>query len=339
MEIKHDLDLRFDDRLPVPKYQHIIDAVRQKIRSGELKKGDRIPSINALCKRYQLSQDTVLMAYNELKAKGILTSQVGKGYFVQSNRADTGHRVFLLFDKLTAYKEALYESFKDALAGRGVEQIFFHHDNPEIFQALLEMARGEYTDYVIMPIEEDSCKRAMEQLPRGRVYLLDQGKATYGGHYPGVWQDFEGDLVGILRENEASVRRYSRLILLTGRQGVTRRAIAKGFREYCHQSGREPIMALSAPLIEVRQGDLIIAIDDRDLEYLVRYAAVHGLQPGRDLGIISYNETPLKGIAGPGITTISTDFASMGKSMAEMIVSGKKKKIDNPFRIYRRASF
>jgi DNA-binding transcriptional regulator YhcF (GntR family) len=339
LDIINDLELRFRDRQRVPKYQHIIDAVRHKIRSGELKKGDRVPSINALCKRYQLSQDTVLMAYNELKARGTLTSHVGKGYFVQSDRADTGHRVFLLFDKLTAYKEALYESFKDALAGRGMEQIFFHHDNPEIFHRLLEMARGEYTDYVIMPIEDDSCQRAMEQLPGGRVYLLDQGKTTYGGQYPGVWQDFERDMVGVLQENEDSVCRYSRVILLTGRQGVARRAIAKGFREYCHRSGREPVVALAAPLIEIRQGDLIIAIDDKDLEYLVRFAAENGLEPGRDLGIISYNETPLKGIAGPGITTISTDFASMGKSMAEMIVSGKKKKVDNPFRMYRRASF
>ena len=334
-----DLDLQFREQQSVPKYRHIIDAVRHKIRAGELKKGDRIPSLNALCRRYRLSQDTVLMAYNELKARGIITSQVGKGYFIRSDQPDSGHRVFLLFDKLTAYKEALYESFTGTMAGRGVERIFFHHDNPAIFQTLIEMARGEYTEYVIMPIEDDASRRAMERLPGGKVYILDQGKATYGARYPGVWQDFERDMVRILGENEESLGRYRRLILLTGRQGAARRTIAESFRDFCRRTNRECVVTLAAALAGIRHGDLAIAIDDRDLEYLVLHAAERGFVLGSDLGIISYNETPLKGIVGPGITTVSTDFAGMGKGMAEMILNGQKKKIDNTFRIYRRASF
>ena len=33
-----------------------------------------------------------------------------------------------------------------------------------------------------------------------------------------------------------------------------------------------------------------------------------------DIGAVSYNETPLKGIVAPGITTMQTDFAHMGSS-------------------------
>jgi DNA-binding LacI/PurR family transcriptional regulator len=57
------------------------------------------------------------------------------------------------------------------------------------------------------------------------------------------------------------------------------------------------------------------------------------------LGIVSYNEAPLKGIVASGITTISTDFAQMGKSMAEMILNHQKLKIDNPFVMNLRNSF
>jgi DNA-binding LacI/PurR family transcriptional regulator len=41
------------------------------------------------------------------------------------------------------------------------------------------------------------------------------------------------------------------------------------------------------------------------------------------IGIISYNETPLKDSKN-GITTISTDFEAMGKILAEMILKGTK---------------
>jgi len=47
---------------------------------------------------------------------------------------------------------------------------------------------------------------------------------------------------------------------------------------------------------------------------------------GRDVGVISYNETPMKKIILDGITTISTDFEMMGRRVAEVIL-GKKRNI------------
>ena len=106
--MRKNIDIQFEDNLSVPKYRQIIDAIQQKIKTGELKKGDKIPSLNMFFKQYGLSQDTVLMAYNELKAKGIIMSQVGKGYFIQNENTDFKHKVLLVFDRLTAYKEELY---------------------------------------------------------------------------------------------------------------------------------------------------------------------------------------------------------------------------------------
>ena len=86
--MRKNIDIQFENNQAVPKYRQIIDAIQQKIKAGDLKKGDKIPSLNMFCKQYGLSQDTVLMAYNELKAKGIITSQVGKGYFIQNENTD-----------------------------------------------------------------------------------------------------------------------------------------------------------------------------------------------------------------------------------------------------------
>ncbi|MBL7968902.1 MAG: GntR family transcriptional regulator [Prolixibacteraceae bacterium] len=335
---KH-FDIQFDDNLSVPKYRQIIDAIQQKIKAGELKKGDKIPSLNMLCKQYGLSQDTVLMAYNELKAKGIITSQVGKGYFIQNENTDFKHRVLLVFDRLTAYKEELYDSFKDTLQKDGSEQIFFHHNNLKMFQTIIEGAAGDYSEYVVMPIDSPDVPSILGKLPSGKVFILDQGRKRYRELYPHVCQDFERDIYRILKKNGHLVRKYTRLVLVIRHQKSHFKDITVGFRDFCRQHPIAFEVVNDIKSFEIRTGDAFVMVDDRDLEFLVRYSIEHQLQLGTDLGIVSYNETPLKGIVASGITTISTDFAQMGKTMAEMILNHQKSKIDNPFVMNLRNSF
>ncbi len=337
--MQNTLDIRFDGNLPVPKYRQIIDAVEQKIRSGQLRKGDRIPSLNVLCKQYRLSQDTVLTAYNELKSKGIITSQVGKGYFIQKEHVDVGHRILLLFDKLTAYKEELYDSFKQVLGNKGTEQLFFHHNNLKLFRTILEGAAGEYSEYVVMPMPGKEAAGIIAQLPPRKVFILDQGRTEYRTKYPYICQDFERDIYRILRKNADLVHKYRRMVLVIRHQKAHFRLIAKGFRDFCKQHPAEGLVVNKIKNFNIRKGDAFVVVDDRDLEYLVRYARANSFEPGRDLGILSYNEMSMKGIIASGISTISTDFAQMGKSLAEMILTGKREKTDNPFIFMQRNSF
>lgn len=59
---------------------------------------------------------------------------------------------------------------------------------------------------------------------------------------------------------------------------------------------------------------------------------------GKEVGIISYNETPLKEILLDGITIISTDFEKLGQTAAQMILENRKEYIANPFRLMVRNS-
>ena len=333
------IDIQFEENPSVPKYRQIVDAIQQKIKTGELKKGDKIPSLNMLCKQYGLSQDTVLTAYNKLKSKGIITSQVGKGYFIQNENADYKHKVLLVFDRLTAYKEELYDSFKESLKKDGSEQIFFHHNNLKMFQTIIEGAIGDYSEYVIMPVDHPDTISILGKLPSNKVYILDQGRKQYKDTYPYVCQDFERDIYCILKKNELLVNKYQRMVLVIRNQKSHFRDIANGFRDFCRQHPIPFEVVSDLNLLSIKKGDAFVVVDDRDLEFIVRHSIEKQLNPGTDLGIISYNEAPLKGIVASGITTISTDFAKMGRSMAEMIIEGKKEKIDNPFQLILRNSF
>jgi len=59
---------------------------------------------------------------------------------------------------------------------------------------------------------------------------------------------------------------------------------------------------------------------------------------GTDFGIISYNDIPLKKVVENGITTISTDFKAMGKTLAAMVLNSQKEQIENPSELIIRNS-
>ena len=79
-------------------------------------------------------------------------------------------------------------------------------------------------------------------------------------------------------------------------------------------------------------------IEDMDLMNLVKSIQQKGLVLAKEIGILSYNETPLKEVLLDGISTISTDHYQMGKMAAELILTQQVARIKNPFTFTRRNS-
>ena len=73
-----------------------------------------------------------------------------------------------------------------------------------------------------------------------------------------------------------------------------------------------------------------------DLVNIVKEIRENEYVLGQDIGVISYNDTPLKDLL--GITVMSTDFKTMGATAANMILNREKGKIKNPFIFIDRGS-
>ncbi len=71
-----------------PIYQHIYDIVTERIILGQLREGDRVPSVRELAVELQVNPNTVMRAYDALCAGGIITSSRGIGYFVSEGAAE-----------------------------------------------------------------------------------------------------------------------------------------------------------------------------------------------------------------------------------------------------------
>ena len=106
---------------------------------------------------------------------------------------------------------------------------------------------------------------------------------------------------------------------------------------------RNPEEALSEEIGPV--GDIhhpILLINDStllsDLVILIERILSLKLKVGADVGVISYNETPLKKIILDGITTISSDFQMMGEKTARLIMQHSTEHIEIPFYLTLRPS-
>ncbi len=319
-----------------PKYRQIIDSVQLAIERKSLVKGDKVPSINQICADYNLSRDTVMLAFNELKSKGVLLSQPGKGYYVASTELPPEERIFILFDELNAFKEDLYNSLIANLKGMANVDLYFHHFNYKVFKNHILESIGNYTSYVIMPATFDNTSHLISKLPKDKVYILDRMKADLK-NYPAVYQHFEQDFYDALTEGSVFLEKYLKLVFVHpgGKEPEQR---VKGFERFCKEYGMKYDIIKSLNGVKPELYEAYFLISDRDLVEMVKIARDYHFRLGDNFGLVSFNDTTLKEVVAEGITTISTDFVEMGKTLANMILNHKNELVRNPSRLIVRKS-
>jgi biotin operon repressor len=301
-----------------------------------LKKGDKIPSINQICADFKLSRDTVMVAFNELKAKGIIISQPGKGYYVASTETQFEEKVFVLFDELNAFKEDLYNSLINTLKGRASVEVYFHHFNFKVFKNLITESTGNYSSYIIMPATFDNTSHLLSKLPKDKVFILDRFKPELK-NYPVVYQDFEQDFYDALEEGFHLIKKYRKLVFIHpgGKEPAER---VRGFERFCIEKNinYQVLNSLDGARPELYEAFFITS--DRDLVEMIKMTKEYKYKLGKKFGIVSFNNTTLKEVVGGGITTISTDFTEMGKTLANMVLNRKLEQNRNPSKLIIRNS-
>jgi len=64
---------------PLPLHRQVSLYLREAILKGLIPPGVRLPSTRALARQWRLSRNTVLTAYDDLTAEGLVASRVGSG--------------------------------------------------------------------------------------------------------------------------------------------------------------------------------------------------------------------------------------------------------------------
>lgn len=201
---------------------------------------------------------------------------------------------------------------------------------------LVADARGKYTDYVIMSGKFRGIGPLLESL-MGRVFLLDHFDFELKGQYSAVFQDFDKNTYEALTSGLHHIRKYQRIYMVQKEEKEPEERY-DGLKRFCRKHGFEHAYIPEIPGHTIRTGDLFIVVKDEDLAGLIKQAEALQMSPGTDFGIISYNDTPLKEVLAGGITTLSTDFKQMGRTMAGLIDTKAICTIENPWQLNIRKS-
>jgi GntR family transcriptional regulator len=78
------LQIATGDSRPISR--QIVDGVRFRIATGELRTGELLPSVRGLAQQLRINPNTVAKAYAELTTEGWLEARQGQGLFVAPPR-------------------------------------------------------------------------------------------------------------------------------------------------------------------------------------------------------------------------------------------------------------
>jgi GntR family transcriptional regulator len=91
------LTFRLDRGSGVPAYLQIVAQVHEAIRFGRLSVGEQLPTVKEVAAGSGLNPNTVLRAYRELAAAGVVESRQGSGTFVRPGVAAVDDRLLLVW--------------------------------------------------------------------------------------------------------------------------------------------------------------------------------------------------------------------------------------------------
>lgn len=333
--------ITFNEASSTPKYQQIVGSIVNAIVNKDALPGQRLPSIHEVSARFDIAKRTVEKAYDFLKEKEYIVARQGKGYYVNFTQIGRTFKVFLLFNKLSAHKQLIYEAFIHELGLEATVDFFIYNNNFGIFKKIMEQETSNYTHYVIIAHFFESSEKATEiidRLPKHKLILLDKLIDGVTGEYAAVYQNFEKDLVKTLKEALPLLRKYSTLNILFPSYSYQPKAILDGFYKFCAENDFRMRVVHDIEKEVIKSENAYINLMEEDLVTLIKKAKNSNLKIGQEVGILSYNETPLKEVLLDGITVISTDFPQMGKTAAQLILTNRRDHIENPFRLIIRNS-
>ncbi len=326
----------------MPKYLQVSNSLIQAIEQRRFAKGDQLPSIRELACILNISFDTAKKAYEVLKKMNIVTASHGKSNIINASGPLPAYRIFLLINELCIQKKYFYEALRQHLPSQALIDLHIYNNDPALFAYLLRNRKNIYTHHIVLPpFNCDNCGTAgllNECLVNQQLILID-GKID-GVNIPHccIYEDFEKDIYASMCKALPLLSRYQVFNVILPEENF-HHTILTGFKEFCNEYGF--ILNVWDGVnsgIRINRGELFITLTDEDMVLLFDRLKKAKLETGKDVGIISYNDTPLKEVLMKGITTISPDFVQMGKLAATFLLNNEHETIAVPFELKLRSS-
>ena len=327
------MDFKFDGKST--KVQQLAEHIQDAIAANELKVGEKIPSINHFSRQFSVSRDTVFKALSDLRARGVIDAIHGKNYYVASQTRN----ILLLLDEYSPFKEVLHTMLVSRLPSTYKIDLWFHQYNEHLFNNIINESIGRYHKYLVMNYDNEKFSDVLSKIDRKKLLLLDFGKFDKDG-YSYVCQDFDKGLYEALDSIKSDLSKYKKLIFVLNKTHKHPKSSKTAFGDFCLDNRFEFAILDEIPDKGVIQEDFFyLVIKQEDVVKIIKQGHASGLKPGKNYGLLAYNENPFFEVTENGISSIGIDWQEMGKIAADFVLNNSTVQTYLPTVIKKRGSF
>jgi DNA-binding LacI/PurR family transcriptional regulator len=173
--------------------------------------------------------------------------------------------------------------------------------------------------YVISGFEDPSVKSVLSKIPSKKLLQIIREPVLEG--VSSIIQDFYSGLKKSLEKLKERLSKYQRFVLVFPLRKGHPEEIKAAFEEFCSEIGIAHQIEKKVTRELISKGTAFWVIEDSDLISLIKMGEELQLKLGQELGILSYNETPMKEIIRSGISVVSVDFVKLGQSISRFIAN------------------
>lgn len=339
--------IKIDLNSQIPLYKQLVRFFQDRVDSGEYTEGDFIPSMNELAGELNISKETVKKAYSVLRKEEVIEASQGKGFYIKARNGDK-LKILLLFDKISTYKQDLFNSFAETIGDRAGITIHLHNQEIDLLEFFINKNLDNFDYYIItphFPLNPDIQKRVikiLKKIPNRKLILVDRFIEELPGNFGSVYQDFENDIIDGLTKSIDLLRKYDRLNVISMAGSLYAPLIEKGIKQFCEINKMNINIIRQLNVGKIQKKDFFLTLNgqlDHEFIKLIKAAQAESFKIGKDIGVIAYNESPINEIILNGLTVFSTDFKQMGEMTAKMILDKSLRKIRCDFKLIKRNTF
>lgn len=262
-------------------YQKIADAIMEKIASGALKKGDKLPTEMEYCKQYGVSRITVQKAMKHLSDRHIIHRISGKGTYVGDSYGEKRLIGLVLCSFSAAYGMDIIRAVEKAADRLGYSVIlknsYFDAEKEKEIVSLL--VRLGVSGIIVQPVPGDLYNPELIKLTLGGFPIVTLDREINGFSIPFIGSD-----------NYTSARVATRFIIEHGHRKIcmfvghshtvsSLKQRIEGFGAECALHGvSEDETSIFDEIYSTQKGQLTLndvrADVERVKEYLVRHPEI-----------------------------------------------------------------
>ena len=187
-----------------------------------------------------------------------------------------------------------------------------YYEDYSLFERILKEKSGKFTEYVIIPSfkgeEAIKAQQAIDHhLVGQKILLLNSTLPNLQEQYGAVFQNYEIDIYQALLKVHHKLSKYQQIKMYFPFQSNYSRGIIHGFQKYCLEKKiNSDIIFKNYDHEKLHAGTAYILINDHQLVTLVNKIKHNKLTLGEQIGILAYNDSPLKQVLLDGICLLYT---------------------------------